>query len=50
MKHWQRLIRDEMLRCWAQVSDALVDKVHDCYHLPATLGSDHVPLGIVLRQ
>ena len=34
----------------AQVSDALVDKVHDCYHLPAVEGSDHVPLGIVLRD
>jgi hypothetical protein len=32
-----------------QVSESLADKVHDAYHLPDVQGSDHCPIGIVLR-
>ena len=28
------------------LSDALMNRVHDCYHLPSFMGSDHAPLGI----
>lgn len=31
------------------VSQALHPKVHECYHLPSVLGSDHCPLGLVLK-
>lgn len=31
------------------VSEALQPRVHDCYLLPQVLGSDHCPLGLVLR-
>ena len=33
---------------FAQVSQALAPRVHDCFHLPDTKGSDHCPAGIVL--
>lgn len=31
------------------VSEALHPRVHDCYLLPQVLGSDHCPLGLVLK-
>ncbi|KAL4436574.1 hypothetical protein ABPG75_003713 [Micractinium tetrahymenae] len=31
------------------VSSALAPRVHDCYHLPHVMGSDHCPLGLVLK-
>ena len=27
---------------------ALAHRVHDCFHLPDTTGSDHCPVGVVL--
>lgn len=27
---------------------ALAPRVHDCFHLPDTKGSDHCPVGVVL--
>ena len=32
-----------------QVPDALASKVHDVFHLPDISGSDHCPIGLVLR-
>lgn len=32
------------------VSDDLHKRVHDCYHLPHIMGSDHVPIGLVLKH
>ena len=32
-----------------QVSEPLLAQVHDCFHLKDTLGSDHCPLGLVLK-
>ncbi|KAK9845495.1 hypothetical protein WJX81_007950 [Elliptochloris bilobata] len=32
------------------VSEALAARVHDCFHLPDTMGSDHCPVGIVLQK
>ena len=31
------------------VSESLWGQVHDCYHLPEVTGSDHCPLGLVLK-
>ncbi|KAI3426491.1 hypothetical protein D9Q98_008857 [Chlorella vulgaris] len=31
------------------VSQQLHPSVHECYHLPAVLGSDHCPLGLVVK-
>jgi hypothetical protein len=33
-----------------QVSSSLADKVHDSYILKEVTGSDHVPLGLVLKK
>ncbi len=32
-----------------QVSQALLDQVHDCFHLTDFMGSDHCPVGLVLK-
>ncbi|PRW45261.1 apurinic endonuclease-redox [Chlorella sorokiniana] len=32
------------------VSQALHERVHDCYLLPGVMGSDHCPLGLVLKM
>ena len=32
------------------VSEALCGSVHDCFHLPGVMGSDHCPLGIELKM
>ncbi|KAK9818714.1 hypothetical protein WJX74_001265 [Apatococcus lobatus] len=32
------------------VSEPLMPQVYDCYHLPSVDGSDHCPVGIVLRK
>ncbi|KAL9237938.1 hypothetical protein vseg_012429 [Gypsophila vaccaria] len=32
------------------VSESIADKVHDSYILPDVLGSDHCPIGLVLKQ
>ncbi|KAH9614311.1 hypothetical protein KSS87_008812 [Heliosperma pusillum] len=32
------------------VSESLADRVHDSYILPDVLGSDHCPIGLVLKQ
>ncbi len=32
-----------------QVPATLAPRVHDCYHLPDVRGSDHCPIGIVLK-
>lgn len=32
------------------VSQQLHSSLHDCYHLPAIMGSDHCPLGLVLKH
>lgn len=37
------------LACWLQVSEGLLKDVHDCFHLTETLGSDHCPIGLVLK-
>jgi len=34
----------------AQVSDDLAPRVHDAYILKEVTGSDHAPLGIVIKQ
>lgn len=31
------------------VSQALHGQVHECYHLPGVMGSDHCPLGLVVK-
>ena len=31
------------------VSQALHERVHECYLLPGVMGSDHCPLGLVLK-
>ncbi|KAG7671027.1 hypothetical protein KSW81_004454 [Nannochloris sp. 'desiccata'] len=31
------------------VSEKLADDVYDCFHLPQVMGSDHCPLGIVIK-
>ncbi len=31
------------------VSEKLADAVYDCYHLPQIMGSDHCPLGIIVK-
>lgn len=31
------------------VSESLFDAVHDCYHLPDLMGSDHAPLGLTVK-
>lgn len=31
------------------VSESLFDSVHDCYHLPDLMGSDHAPLGLTVK-
>ncbi len=31
------------------VSQALHERVHECYLLPQIMGSDHCPLGLVLK-
>ena len=36
-------------RTAAQVSEALADAVHDCFHLQDMEGSDHCPVGLTLR-
>jgi exonuclease III len=33
-----------------QVSSALHDKVHDSYILKEVTGSDHVPIGLVVKD
>jgi exonuclease III len=33
-----------------QVPESLVVQVHDVYHLPEMTGSDHCPVGLVLRM
>jgi exodeoxyribonuclease III len=37
-----------MLR-WPQVSQALSSRVHDSYMLQDVMGSDHCPLGLVIK-
>lgn len=43
--------RRTMIDCsaGAQVSESLASQVYDSYHLPDVTGSDHCPIGIVLR-
>jgi hypothetical protein len=36
--------------CILQVSEALWPSVHDCYHLHDVMGSDHCPVGVVLKN
>jgi exodeoxyribonuclease-3 len=31
------------------VSQALHGQLHECYHLPGVMGSDHCPLGLVVK-
>ena len=33
-----------------QVSETLLEQVHDCFHLTDFMGSDHCPVGLVLRH
>lgn len=35
--------------CDVQVSEPLLAQVHDCFHLQDILGSDHCPVGLVLK-
>lgn len=37
------------VHAYLQVSEPLVAQVHDCFHLKDTLGSDHCPVGLVLK-
>lgn len=32
------------------ISESLHASVHDCFHMPQVMGSDHCPLGLVLRK
>ncbi len=32
------------------VSESLYPAVHDCFHLRSVMGSDHVPLGLVVKM
>lgn len=32
-----------------QVSESLWDRVHECYHVPEQMGSDHCPLVLVMK-
>ena len=39
-----------MLNSWCvQVSDDLLEAVHDCYIMYEYLGSDHCPCGIIIK-
>ena len=33
-----------------QVSQPLLEQVYDCYHLTDIMGSDHCPVGLVLKS
>ena len=33
-----------------QVSETLLEQVYDCFHLTDFMGSDHCPVGLVLRH
>ena len=33
-------------RCPAQAPEALAGNVHDTFHLPSIMGSDHCPVGL----
>ena len=47
--HWLRLVCVCNTSHMLQVSEPLLAQVHDCFHLKDTLGSDHCPLGLVLK-
>jgi hypothetical protein len=38
------------VHCCMQVTDDLAPQVHDAYILKEITGSDHVPLGIVIKK
>ena len=43
-------VRSQLISCGAQVSDDLLDHVHDCYIMHEYPGSDHCPCGIIIKQ
>lgn len=36
--------------CNLQVSEGFMKRVHDCYHLTDFMGSDHCPLGLIIKN
>ncbi len=50
-RYMRQLTEEEIQRLYhVQVTEDLMEHAHECFHLPDVEGSDHCPVGIVLRK